>query len=80
MTPCSDCESRAEDCFETAGPDDGQPCTCSCHDRESWERSSGLMICAVCRKQYFDHPRGGPVGFDGTRFLRRLCGGGLVKL
>ena len=73
---CSDCEERAEECFEL----DGDPCTCSCHGSEEYYRASGEMTCDRCGKLYRKHIKGGPVGMNDQRFLRRLCNGELVKL
>lgn len=79
---CMHCEERAEDCWDPGDnwdPGDA-PCTCPCHDNVEYQRSSGGMICPTCQKAYRCHPLGGPLGYDGSRFLRRLCSGELVKL
>lgn len=73
---CGDCEDRAEECFEL----DGDPCTCNCHDSAEYRHASGESICDRCNKLYRKHIKGGPVGMDNQRFLRRLCDGSLVKL
>jgi hypothetical protein len=43
-------------------------------------RASGLMRCEICGKLYYDHPLGGPVGYDDEPFLHILCDGSYVKL
>lgn len=89
---CMNCEDRAEECWEEPPPltvggwttdellPEPEPCTCCCHDSEDYYRASGDMICARCQKPYRKHEEGGPIGYDGQRFLRRLCNGDLVKL
>lgn len=47
---------------------------------EPFTRASGLSICEHCGKDYFHHPKGGPLGYDNKPFCRRLCDGSLVKL
>jgi hypothetical protein len=49
-------------------------------DEESWYRADGRVPCVTCGRLYRDHPMGGPVGFNGEKFLNRLCNGDLVKL
>jgi hypothetical protein len=42
-------------------------------------RAGGGCVCR-CGLEYRNHPRGGPIGYDGEQFLNRLCDGRLVKL
>ncbi len=73
---CGNCESYAEECFRP----DGDPCKCKCHGEDEFYRASGEMVCVSCDRPYRKHARGGPIGMDDQRFLRRLCDGSLVKL
>jgi hypothetical protein len=49
-------------------------------DYPDYYRAGGDLRCERCGKLYYDHPRGGPIGYNGERFLNRLCNGDLVKL
>ncbi len=85
LMSCESCQERAEECWEFTQLSDEkgvnpEPCLCECHDQEPWRRASGMCRCAICGLAYFKHARGGPIGMDGKRFLRRLCSGALVKL
>lgn len=44
-------------------------------DPESWNRASGLCLCPVCGKQFYDHPK--HAIFD---FLIVTCDGKIWKL
>lgn len=44
-------------------------------EQGDWVRASGLCVCPVCGKLYYDHPY--LVGFE---WLTLLCDGSLVKL
>lgn len=43
-------------------------------------RADCRSVCTVCSKEYWRHPKAGPVGYDGEQFLRMICDVGLVKL
>jgi hypothetical protein len=49
-------------------------------DDVDFRRASGDCVCKWCGQKYYDHPAGGPPGFDGHQFLNVLCNGDLVKL
>lgn len=44
-----------------------------------YTRACGLCVCQ-CGDLYYDHPYAGPDGYDGRKFLKRLCDGRFVKL
>jgi|CXWL01.1.fsa_nt_gi hypothetical protein len=52
------------------------------HDWIWWPaaRCSGLCICDICGREYFDHKPERGVLFDGYPFLNVLCNGERVKL
>jgi hypothetical protein len=45
-------------------------------------RSSGELVCEMCKKTYYKHKEYKPSGKtnDGVPWLRELCNGDLVKL
>lgn len=45
-----------------------------------WPRVGGDCVCDQCGKTYYQHPLDGPPGWQGEKFLNRLCDGRLVKL
>jgi hypothetical protein len=45
-----------------------------------WHYADGRCICDLCGKLYYDHPLGGPFGWQDRQWLHRLCDGRLVKL
>lgn len=55
-----------------------------CHEAEpKFTRAGGDVVCAVCGKKYYDHPRDASpaaTGYDGSRPLAVLCDGRRVKL
>lgn len=46
----------------------------------TFDRADAETICLQCNKPYRQHPHGGLPGYDGSRFLRLLCNGRLVKI
>jgi hypothetical protein len=47
---------------------------------DDFRRADTNCLCATCGKRYGQHPYGGPLTYDHTLILHRLCNGDLVKL
>lgn len=47
---------------------------------DDYRRADQNCVCPDCNKLYIDHPYGGPIVYDRSMILHRLCSGDLVKL
>lgn len=49
-------------------------------EQTSYYRADQHCVCVSCGKYYRDHPYGGPLTYERSLILHRLCNGELVKL
>lgn len=49
-------------------------------DVDDFRRADQNAVCQDCGKTFGEHPYGGPITYDRSMILRRLCNGELVKL